>query len=256
MDYVIEEAARPQEELCHMGIKFTICMANAQETAQLLKLLQAWAEENCVDIQAIEAAPDLLGSIDISAETGALLLADSTVLHQPVLEVLAKIQHENTNLGVLLVSDNPDFAIDAYQCHPDGLIEKPIRWDRLCAALDRCFRCWQKGQQWLDLPFQHRRVRLPLGQVRYAEAVGRNSVLYCTGGAIQVNCSLGVLMEQLPQPPFLRCQKGFAVHLGAVQKIVGGELIMEDNQTISAARGQLRQIRAAYAVYQQQRGGT
>ena len=237
-----------------MGIKFTICVANRQESEQIAAFLQAWAEENCIDIHTIEAAQDSVCPLETVAGDGWILLTDSTVLQQKTLGILADIQRENENFGILLISDSQDFAIDGYQCHPDALIEKPICWEKICAALDRCFRCWKKGQQWLTLPFQHRRVRVPLGQIHYVEAVGRNSILYCTGGAIQVNCSLGILMEHLPQPPFLRCQKGFAVHLGAIQKIVGGELVMKEGQIISTARGKLRQIRESYQAYQRQRG--
>lgn len=62
------------------------------------------------------------------------------------------------------------------------------------------------------------------------------------------------LEESLPQPPFLRVQKSFVVHLGAVRRVSGGELIMCNDRVISVARGRLRQVQEALAVYRRARG--
>ena len=117
--------------------------------------------------------------------------------------------------------------------------------------LGRCngalFRLLAKGLRWLDLPAQHRRVRIPLYQLYYAEAAGRSSILYSAGGGLQVNCSLSVLEAQLQQPPFLRVQKSFVVHLGAIRRISGGELIMCNDMVISVARSKLRQVQIGRA---------
>ena len=60
------------------------------------------------------------------------------------------------------------------------------------------------------------------------------------------NQPLGKVAEQLPEPPFVRCQKSFIVHLGAVRHISGGLLQMNDGQSISISRPLLSQVREQY----------
>ena len=111
------------------------------------------------------------------------------------------------------------------------------------AALDRCFPVWSPGMIWLDLLYQRERVRVPLCQVQYVEAQGRNTRLQCAGGMIEVNKPLGQLAELLPQPPFLRCQKSFLVRMSAVAQIQSGMLVMSGGQEIPVSRKQVQEVR-------------
>lgn len=96
---------------------------------------------------------------------------------------------------------------------------------------------------WLDLLYQRERVRVPLCQVQYVEAQGRNTLLQCAGGMIEVNKPLGQLAQLLPQPPFLRCQKSFLVRMSAVAQIQNGMLVMSGGQEIPVSRKQVQEVR-------------
>ena len=93
---------------------------------------------------------------------------------------------------------------------------------------------------WLDLLYHREPVRMSLCQVQYVEAQGRNTILHCDGGAIEVNKPLGQVAELLPQPPFLRCQKSFLVRLSAVARVQSGTLVMTAGREIPICRKQLR----------------
>lgn len=109
--------------------------------------------------------------------------------------------------------------------------------------MDRCFRYWRNGLQWLEVPFRRDWVRLPLCQLRCAEADGRETVLHCSSGCLRCSISLGKLADQLPQPPFFQCQRSFIIHLGAVERLVDGSVVLSGTRTlISIGRKQLPQL--------------
>ncbi|MBR0311050.1 MAG: LytTR family transcriptional regulator DNA-binding domain-containing protein, partial [Oscillospiraceae bacterium] len=97
-------------------------------------------------------------------------------------------------------------------------------------------------------------VRLPLCQLRYAEADGRETLLYCTGGVMRVSMSLGKTAEQLPSPPFLRCQKSFLVHTGAISELSGGNVVMSDGRSIPMTRDRSRELAKTVAAWNAARG--
>ena len=232
-------------------VRFAV-YTNEEKTAQRVSaFLRARAEEICVELQlAMESGSPAA----LDADGCALLLVDSAGLARQDIACLQAVRAAYPDCGLVLLAEDDRTAIDVYQCHPNALVPKPVTYSGLDAAMERCFSFWQKGLGWLDLPAQHRRVHIPLYQLFYAEAAGRSSVLYRAGGALQVNCALSALEESLPQPPFLRVQKSFVVHLGAVRRVSGGELIMYNDKVISVARGRLRQVQEALAVYRRARG--
>ncbi len=234
------------KELC-----IAICTADQQTAALVSRLLQSWAQEICV---SVEIKKQGLIFEPQTADFYAMLLVDSNGLGMDELANLQRLREKNPACGVVLLAGDDRAAIGVYQCHPNALVPKPVTYSGLSAAMERCFPCWQRGLSWLDLPLQHKRVRIPLYQLYYAEAAGRNTILHRAGGVLQVNCSLSSLEEQLPYPPFLRCQKSFLVHLGAIKRLTGGELIMCNNRVVPVARGKTQRVQAEISAYWKQRG--
>ncbi len=230
-------------------IRIAVCM-DEQTADQVNRLLHTWAEEICV---CIEVEPLAVASLLETMDAYALILADGNGLTSEELAVLQRLREKNHASGLILLADDDRAAIDVYPCHPNALVPKPVTYHGLDAAMERCFLYWRRGLNWLDLPLQHKRVRIPLYQLYYAEAAGRNTILYRAGGELQVNCSLSALEDQLPHPPFLRCQKSFLVHLGAIERLTGGELIMCNNRVVPVARARIRQVQEELADYRSKR---
>ena len=235
------------------GIRFAVFAAEKQTAEQVCKLLHAWSEEICVQI-AIDAGDAAVLPDAEQAARYMLLFVDSSGLNADALAQLQTLRTADPECGLVLLADDDRAAIDVYPCHPNALVPKPVTYNGLEAAMERCSSYWQRGLGWLDLPLQHRRVRLPLYQLNYAEAAGRHTILYRAGGLLQVNCSLSALEKQLPHPPFLRCQKSFLVHLGAIRRLTGGELIMCNDRVITVARSRLRQVQGELSEYRCKRG--
>ncbi len=231
-------------------VQIAVCMQE-QDAIRVQELLHIWAEEICVSIKVeIMEFALLLENVDLYS----MLLIDSCGMSAAELVDLQSLREKKPSCGLILLVDDDRTAIDVYPCHPNALVPKPVTYSGLDAAMERCFLYWQRGQSWLDLPLQHKRVRIPLYQLYYAEAAGRNTILYRAGGELQVNCSLSALEEQLPHPPFLRCQKSFLIHLGAIEKVIGGELVMCNSRVVPVARTRIRQVNQELAHYRQMRG--
>lgn len=234
-----------EENIC-----FAFCTADTHFAQRLKALLHIWAEEMCVHVTTKWLSSPFEGE----AQEYAMLLVDDGDLNGETLSQLQRLRERNLAMGLVLLTADERIAIHSYQCHPNAVIPKPMSYAGLKNAMSRCFACWSKGLQWIDLPLQHRRLRIPLYHLLYAEAAGRNAILHCIGEQVQVNCSLSALEAMLPNPPFVRCQKSFVVHLAAVRRIENGRLIMNDDRLISVTRARLRQVQEEFSAYQTVRG--
>ena len=217
----------------------------------LLHQLSLWAEARCVRFrfqtwQGTETSrPDPAPSILF-----LYLRSGSGSLNQAP----AWLEDILFSCAVVIMSEDQIQAIQAYQWHPAACLSAGFTYVELCRAMDRCFRFWRQGLEWLDLPFQWDRVRVPLSQVHYAEGQGRDTILHCTGGEIRVSVPLSKLEPELPAPPFFRCQKSFIVHPDAVERMGGGDLIMKDRMAISVSRNRKNEVRQMLEQWRKDRG--
>lgn len=219
-------------------VNISVYARDAGLHAALSAGLAHWAKDVCVNLELRDW--DGVLRQDDEAEENVLLL-DVESLGEQWLERLRAVPAHS---ALILVTDDPVMAIQSYCCHPTGLLQRRCAYPALKAAMNQCFSAWRQGLQWLDLPAQRERIHLPVSQVWYAEAEGRNSILSGPWGSMRASIALGKLEEVLPSPPFVRCQKGFLIHLGAVEKLVGGELIMSgDRRAVAVGRQQMGKVR-------------
>lgn len=203
------------------------------------RMLSLWSEALCVRLRLIDWTGDGSGFpdpcpavllLDLQGECGNLSREPDWLKELPAA------------CALVILSDDQRQAIRAYQWHPTARLAPDYSYAALCRTMDRCFRFWRQGLEWIDLPCQWDRVRVPLSRIQYAESMGRDTILHCTDGDIRANLSLSRLEPDLPAPPFIRCQKSFLVHPDAVEKLSGEELLMKDRQVISLSRARKKEV--------------
>ena len=221
--------------------RLLLCTRDAALAERLSGQLAHWAEDACVDI-ALTAA----GALPRDGEAPDLLLLDNDTVE----DVPARRPPWLSAAELVVLSRQPRQAVRACRWHAAALLPAEPSERALAEALDRCFNAWRQGMRWLDLPSKRDRIRLPLCQLQYAEACGRETNLYCAGGSMQASIPLKALEAFLPSPPFYRCQKAFIVRLSAVETLSGGQLVMRrDGRSSSVSRRQLPELRAVLEAW-------
>ena len=148
--------------------------------------------------------------------------------------------------SLVVITDDEKRAIAAYQHHPDAFLTSRLTAADLRAAMARCYHAWQDGLIWLSLSGGRDLNRLPMGGIHYIEASGRESVIHYENTAFTVPVPLGALAEQLPSPPFFRCQRSFVVHLSDVRPTPEGGLVtVKEQRLITVSRKYLEPFREA-----------
>lgn len=143
-----------------------------------------------------------------------------------------------------MISDDESQAISAYQYHPDAFLKSGFRAADFRAAMERCFPAWREAMRWLTLSD---RRELPMGGIQYIEASGHESAAHCSNAVFTLSAPMGKLLEQLPNPPFFRCQRSFIVHLSAVRMAPDGNLIAgRERRVIPVSRKLADAVRDAW----------
>ena len=232
-------------------VRIAIVTRDRSLTERTRMMLSLWSEALCVRLRLIDwngedaAFPD---------PAPALLLLDLQGEESDLSREPDWLKELPPACALVILSDDQRQAIRAYQWHPAARLAPDFSYEALCRTMDRCFRFWRQGLEWIDLPCQWDRIRIPLSRIQYAESMGRDTILHCTDGEFRINLSLRNLEPELPAPPFIRCQKSFLVHPDAVEKLVGGELHMKDRQMISISRTRKKEVQQLLEQWWSDRG--
>lgn len=206
-------------------VKIAVRTRNGGLADRLEQMLRHWADSVCVRTSAVR-----------DAEGADILFLDADTCPPP----------ERGCPALVMISDDESRAIDAYQYHPAAFLKSRLTAADFRSAMSRCFPAWRGGLNWLSLPGSRELSKLPMGGIQYIEANGRESVVYCDNAAFTVPTPMGKLLEQLPRPPFFRCQRSFIIHLSAVRAVSDGNLIMEkDRRLIPVSRKRVDEFREA-----------
>lgn len=232
-------------------VRIAIVTRDRSLTERTRMMLSLWSEALCVRLRLI----DWNGEDAAFPDPGpALLLLDLQGEESDLSREPDWLKELPPACALVILSDDQRQAIRAYQWHPAARLAPDFSYEALCRTMDRCFRFWRQGLEWIDLPCQWDRIRIPLSRIQYAESMGRDTILHCTDEEIRINLSLRNLEPELPAPPFIRCQKSFLVHPDAVEKLVGGELHMKDRQMISISRTRKKEVQQLLEQWWSDRG--
>ena len=223
--------------------KIILCSGDGAFHERIERCLALWQESYCV-----RCVPARIRWDEFPFEThSAICFLD---LSDAPVDDGAELESFSQQAGaVVAVFSNETQAIQAYRWHPAASLRFDFGYAEFCDAMDQCFSFWRQGMQWLELPFHRELLRLPLCRLRYAEANGRETLLYGAEGVMRASISLGKTAEELPSPPFLRCQKSFVVHTGAIRELSGGNVVMSDGREIPMARERVRELTNAVLAW-------
>lgn len=206
------------------------CACSVERYASADAFLFDWEERKCTDI--------LLLDIEMPGTDGMALAAKLKGLGNPV--------------NIIFVTGNPDFALEGYDLEAVAYLVKPVKRERLWAALSRA------GER-----VRHRAavlVALAAGEVEkvyvsdicFLESRGHDCILRKRDGT-ELVCKSG--LAQLEQEleayagSFFKPHRSYYLNLEHVERIGKKEVRMDNGMAVPVARGKWEELNRAYIEY-------
>lgn len=182
-------------------------------------------------------------TVDAPGQTDLLLLdvalgeADGIQLSREVLDSWPRMQ-------VIFITGHAEYCQEIFQGRPSGFLLKPVKPEKLCAALDQAVKARQEDslRQLAVLDRERRSLRLPLGEIRYLESHGRLVRIYAGEQVVETYHRLGELEHQL-NGAFVRCHQSYLVNLAYVQRMEGSQLRLVGGGELPVSRSRAKETR-------------
>lgn len=231
-----------------------VAVVDDEEAARELygALARGWARRRGVEaeVATFASAEQLLFSLDDAACDIALLDIEMPGLDGMDLARDLRARGERTQ--IVFVTGIIDHALDGYDVDAASYLLKPVRAEKLDAALDRALDRVGREEPVLVVESAGETSRAPLTRVCFLEARGHDTLvtladgtrLVSTRGIAQVEAELS-RMSGL----FLKTHRSYLVNLPHVRRITRRDVEMDTGDVLPIARGRWEELNRAWLAW-------
>lgn len=181
-----------------------------------------------------------------------LLLLDIEMPGMDGMELARRLRQAGECMGIIFVTGNPDFALEGYDLEAVSYIVKPVRRERLWAALGRARE--RAGRRPAVLvPLSGGEVeKLYVSDICFLESDGHESFVWKRDGSRLVSkAGIRQLEQELEgcTDAFFKPHRSYFINLGHVERIGKKDVRMANQMSVPIARGKWEPLNRAYMGY-------
>ena len=183
-----------------------------------------------------------------------VLLLDIEMPGMDGMELARKLRRMGERISIIFVTGNPDFALEGYELEAVSYLVKPVKREKLWAALNRA-REQQRRRPAVLAPLSAGEVeKVYVSDICCLESDGHDSLIWKRDGT-KVVCKTG--LQQLEQElaegecaeAFFKPHRSYFINLAYVERIRKKEVRMENKMPVPIARGKWEALNQAYMGY-------
>lgn len=181
-----------------------------------------------------------------------VLLLDIEMPGMDGMELARRLRQAGEPIGIIFVTGNPDFALEDYDLEAVSYVMKPVRRERLHAALSRARERMARRAAVL-LPLSGGELeRLYIADICCLESDGHASIVWKKDGTKLVS-KMGI--QQLEQElencsdAFFKPHRSYFINLAHVERIGKKDVRMGNQLLVPIARGKWEPLNQAYLRY-------
>lgn len=234
-------------------LRLAICDDDGTLTGDLKREVEAWAENRgmACSVQLFGTADAFLFTWEEEKDIDVLLL-DIEMPGMDGMALARKLRCLGERMEIIFVTGNPDFALEGYELEAASYIVKPVKRERLRAALDRAVKRVRCRTAVL-VPLSAGEVeRVYVSDICFLESGGHDTLLRKRDGTC-LTCRMGLqqLEQQLGEASdaFFKPHRSFFINLDYVERITKKDVWMEGGTLVPIARGKWEPLNEAYMKY-------
>lgn len=215
--------------------------------------VELWAQEEqaLCSVELFATAEAFLFAWEEKRDIEVLLL-DIEMPGMDGMELARRLRRRGERLGIIFVTGNPDFALEGYDLEAVSYLVKPIKRDRLWAALNRAVRQTGSRKALLVSIAAGEVEKVYVSDICFLESRGHETVLRTRDGR-DITCRepLRQLEQELEESAedFFKPHRSYVINLGYVDRMTKKDVRMEGGTLIPIARGKWEELNRAYMRY-------
>ena len=231
-----------------MAYHIAVCDDNPTDSAYVRSLLDFWAKERKISIQA-ETFPSSEAFLFRYAEdkTFDFLLLDIEMGSMDGVTLAKRVRREDQALQIIFITGYSDYLADGYDVSALHYLLKPVNQEKLSSVLDKGIEKLRQRGRFLNLELSGDLVRIPLCEIRYLE-VRQNYVTVHGKKDYTMKRPLRDFEKEL-DTSFHRVGRSIIVNLSFIRRVTKTEIHLLEGTVLSLPRGAYVPLNRAIITY-------
>lgn len=235
--------------------RIAICDDETGELEKTEKLLSDYGKKHPgLDLRVLyfENAGELLSAVREEDDMPDLIFLDIYMPDQTGIEAARELRAMEYKGKLVFLTTSKEYALEAFDVAASQYLVKPVSEDKLFSVLDQLLEdAEEERKRYILLKIEGRLVRVPVNDIVYCEAQGKNQCLYLANGTQHL---LHMTMKEIYEllsgyQEFVRIGVAFIVNLGYIGSLNAQEIQMDNGKKIYLPRGTYKILKEQYFRY-------
>ena len=153
-----------------------------------------------------------------------LVFLDIYMADMTGIDTAQALRQQDKAVCIVFTTTSVDHALEGYRVRAMQYLIKPVQKDDVAEILSVCCpipSAPDNGGGSLSFATNGQKYHLPLADILYVEARGKQSHIHTLDGIVETQTPIGELALLLSDPYFIRCHRSYIVNLAYVAKLDG-----------------------------------
>ena len=231
-------------------MKLAICEDELTIAEQITRLVQSWAalRGQAVYITRFESAEAFLFAYEDNKAMDLILL-DIQMGEMDGMTLARKIREDNNNVQIIFITGISDYVAEGYDVSAVHYLLKPVKVEKLYAALDKASANLSKPKRILSVDTADGIALVVVDDIVCIEALDHALAVTTKAGVVHCRMPLYKLEEILADARFIKTHRSYLVNLAYVKRVTRMEVILDDGRVLPLSRRLYKDINSALMKY-------
>lgn len=234
-----------------MKIKIAVCEDCQKDAGLLCRQISRYCRERSLPPYEV----DVYKNGDALSEhwiPGAydLVFMDIYLEHEDGMQVVRELRRLDRQCPIIFFTRSTDHAVEAFEVNAAHYLTKPLVYDKLVQALDRCRKHYEKQATFILLHSEKTVRKVRLAEIVFIEVFDNTSVIHLDSENLPARTPLKTLEEDIRQADtdgdFLRCHRSYLVNMNWIMALRKDFFLMDTGIPVPISKYSRKQIIKAY----------
>lgn len=212
------------------------------EYIQMLLKKEEEKEEYGLRIDTYHSAQALLGELE--TKKYEIYFLDIEMEGMNGLALARRIRSVQRGADIIFITSHEKYALEGYEVSAFQYILKSKVKEKLPDVLQELFRTkYEKEEQFYEIRTEFQYERFPIKEILYIYKEKKYVVFVTMNGQFEERDKLKNVLKRLPEDRFLLVEWGRIVNLGFVERFMGDELKMRNQERIPVGRSYVSDVK-------------
>jgi len=237
-----------------MNIKVAVCEDCKKDAGILCEQISRYCCENGFPPYQVDIYENGLDFFkDFVPERYDLIFIDIYLENEDGMQIARDLRKRDRECPIVFFTRSTDHAVEAFEVSAAHYLTKPLVYEKLVDALNRCQKLLEKQSKFILLSTEKTLRKIRIAEIIFIEVFDNTSVIHLDGENIPVRIPLKSLEEMIRQAggysDFLRCHRSYLINMSWIMALRSDFFLTDTGIPIPISKYTKKQVVRAYEDY-------